>query len=144
MVLKFKGEIMKKSYLIIAILLLLTSCTIKNAEYTFNQGAPDCAQPQVVARGLSESPGNQTGAGSTNSGGAGNTVIIIEETNQDSNSDLDASGVMDAMANKVKSILPSLPSLNPTDKVVPPAVEEEIAEPEALEDAPAGTVEEVD
>ena len=50
MVLKFKGEIMKKSYLIIAILLLLTSCTIKNAEYTFNQGAPDCAQNLQVTR----------------------------------------------------------------------------------------------
>ena len=135
---------MKKSYLIIAILLLLAGCANKTATYNFNQGAPDCDQPQVAVRGISESPGNQTGAGSTNSGGAGNTVIIIEETNQDSQSDLDASGVMDAMANKVKSILPSLPSLNPTDKVVPPAVEEEIAEPEALEDAPAGTVEEVD
>ena len=144
MVLNFKGEIMKKSYLIIAVLLLLTSCTIKNAEYTFNQGAPDCEQPQVVARGLSDTPGNQTGAGSTNSGGAGNTIIIIEETNQDSQSDLDASGVMDAMANKVKSIIPSLPSLNPSEKKVSPVVEEEIAEPEALEDAPAGEVIEVD
>ena len=51
---------------------------------------------------------------------------------------------MDAMANKVKSIIPSLPSLNPSEKKVSPVVEEEIAEPEALEDAPAGEVIEVD
>ena len=51
---------------------------------------------------------------------------------------------MDAMANKVKSIIPSLPALNPADKVIPPVVEEEIAEPEALEDKPAGEVIEVD
>ena len=133
-----------KTLLALCTILLLAGCTIKNAEYTFNQGAPDCDQPQAVARGLSETPGNQTGAGSTNSGGAGNTIIIIEETNQDSQSDLDASGVMDAMANKVKSLIPNLPSLNPVDKVTPPVVEEEIAEPEALEDAPAGEVIEVD
>ena len=133
-----------KTLLALCTIAVLAGCTIKNAEYTFNQGAPDCDQPQAVARGLSETPGNQTGAGSTNSGGAGNTIIIIEETNQDSQSDLDASGVMDAMANKVKSLIPNLPSLNPVDKVTPPVVEEEIAEPEALEDAPAGEVIEVD
>ena len=137
-----------KTLLALCTILLLAGCTIKNAEYTFNQGAPDCDQPQAVARGLSETPGNQTGAGSTNSGGAGDTIIIIEETNQDSQSDLDASGAMDAMANKVKSIIPDLPSLNPSEKKVAPIVDEEIAEPEALDDkpvvSPEGNVKEID
>jgi len=137
-----------KTLLALCTIAVLAGCTIKNAEYTFNQGAPDCDQPQAVARGLSETPGNQTGAGSTNSGGAGDTIIIIEETNQDSQSDLDASGAMDAMANKVKSIIPDLPSLNPSEKKVAPIVDEEIAEPEALDDkpvvSPEGNVKEID
>jgi len=64
---------------------LLTSCTIKTADYTINQGVPGNCVPQVAGQ-YGVSPG-QSGAGSTNSGGAGNTVIIIEDSKQDSNAD---------------------------------------------------------
>ena len=64
---------------------LLTSCTIKTADYTINQGVPSACGPQVAGQ-YGASPG-QSGAGSTNSGGAGNTVIIIEDSKQDSNAD---------------------------------------------------------
>ena len=66
---------------------LLTSCTIKTAEYTINQGVPSACAPPVASFGPYGASPNQTGAGSTNSGGAGNTVIIIEDSKQDSNAD---------------------------------------------------------
>ena len=69
---------------------LLTSCTIKTADYTINQGVPSACVPQVAnlgPYGASPSQTGQTGAGSTNSGGAGNTVIIIEDSKQDSAAD---------------------------------------------------------
>ena len=66
---------------------LLTSCTIKTAEYTINQGVPGNCAPQVASLAPYGASPNQTGAGSTNSGGAGNTVIIIEDSKQDSNAD---------------------------------------------------------
>jgi len=64
---------------------LLTGCTNKTATYTINQGVPSDCTLQVSGQ-YGASP-NQTGAGSTNSGGTGNTVIILEDSKQDSNAD---------------------------------------------------------
>jgi len=119
---------MKTRLLCIIAVLILAGCTMKTATYNFNQGIP-APTPQQVALGVA--PGNQGGTGerATNSGGAGNTIIIIEETKQDSQSTLDPGSLTDTLAGKIK--LPSLPSVIPS---TPPAADEEIAEPEALED----------
>ena len=79
------GEEMKRLLGVALAVGLLTSCTIKTADYTINQGVPSACVPQVAGQ-YGASPG-QSGAGSTNSGGAGNTVIIIEDSKQDSNAD---------------------------------------------------------
>ena len=81
------GEEMKRFLGVVLAVGLLTSCTIKTADYTINQGVPGNCIPQVASLGAYGASPNQTGAGSTNSGGAGNTVIIIEDSNQDSNAD---------------------------------------------------------
>ena len=81
------GEEMKRLLGIALAVGLLTSCTIKTADYTINQGVPGNCAPQVASLGPYGASPNQTGAGSTNSGGAGNTVIIIEDSKQDSNAD---------------------------------------------------------
>jgi len=81
------GEEMKRLLGVALAVGLLTSCTIKTADYTINQGVPGNCAPQVASLGPYGASPNQTGAGSTNSGGAGNTVIIIEDSKQDSNAD---------------------------------------------------------
>jgi len=81
------GERMKRLLGVALAVGLLTSCTIKTAEYTINQGMPSACVPQVASLAPYGASPNQTGAGSTNSGGAGNTVIIIEDSKQDSNAD---------------------------------------------------------
>ena len=72
------GERMKRLLGVALAVGLLASCTIKTADYTINQGVPSACVPQVASQ-YGVSPG-QSGAGSTNSGGAGNTVIIIEDS----------------------------------------------------------------
>ena len=79
------GEAMKRFLGVALAVGLLTSCTIKTADYTINQGVPSACVPQVAGQYGASS--GQSGAGSTNSGGAGNTVIIIEDSKQDSNAD---------------------------------------------------------
>jgi len=81
------GEEMKRLLGIALAVVLLTGCTIKTADYTINQGVPGNCTPQVASLGPYGASPNQTGAGSTNSGGAGNTVIIIEDSKQDSAAD---------------------------------------------------------
>ena len=81
------GERMKRLLGVALAIGLLTSCTIKTADYTINQGIPGNCAPQVASLGPYGASPNQTGAGSTNSGGTGNTVIIIEDSKQDSNAD---------------------------------------------------------
>ena len=128
---------MKKLLILCAALTLAGCGTTKTSNYIFNQGLPNGA-PQQAAVGMSEVPSDRWGAGggSTNSGGAGNTIIIIESTNQDAKSDQDFSGVLDALE-KLKMDLPLV-----GENVVPPPVEEEIAVPEVPEDKPV--VEEVE
>jgi len=155
------GEEMKRLLGVALAVGLLTSCTIKTADYTINQGIPSACVPQVAGQ-YGASPG-QSGAGSTNSGGAGNTVIIIEDSKQDSNADsaLGAYGgtaatgmIKDALSkwmNDMRQTDSNNPATTtttttttPTAPVFPdtsPAVPtEEIAEPVE----PEGQIEEVD
>ena len=96
---------MKKRYFALAILALmpiLAGCSpaFKNSEYTFNQGVPTCQGQPAMLMGAAENP-TSTGAGATNSGGSGNTIIIIESTAQDSQANPDLSGIADAVADKL-------------------------------------------
>jgi len=131
---------------------LLTSCTIKTADYTINQGVPSTCVPQVAGQ-YGVSPG-QSGAGSTNSGGAGNTVIIIEDSKQDSNADsalgayggTAATGAIKDAISKFTTDMSKKDSENPQttttttttqikEEVKPVEVKpvEEVTEPEGLE-----------
>lgn len=93
---------MKKTMLGCLAILMLTGCSpaLKTAEYTFNQGIPACQGQPSALRGATDNP-TRTGAGSTNSGGSGNTIIIIESTAQDSQANPDLSGVADAVADQL-------------------------------------------
>jgi len=129
---------------------LLTSCTIKTADYTINQGVPvDCSK-QVASLGPYGASPNQTGAGSTNSGGAGNTVIIIEDSKQDSNADsalgayggTAATGMIKDALSKWTNDMRQADSNNPkTTTTTKTEIKEEVnsaekvSEPEGLEDA---------
>ena len=97
---------------------------MKTATYTFNQTTAGECQPQVSAlRGADNQTAQDAGRGSTNSGGSGNTIIIIESSDQDAKSDPDLSGMADAVVNKLTGVLPDVSD-----------VVEDLTEPEALED----------
>ncbi|HAS17422.1 MAG TPA: hypothetical protein DCR39_05925 [Nitrospiraceae bacterium] len=103
---------MKRFLGVVLVGIMLAGCTIKTADYTINQGVPSDCTSQVVGR-YGTSPG-QSGAGSTNSGGSGNTVIIIEDSKQDSQGSVDPSSLMQTAVDKIKDSLPDIGSLVPS------------------------------
>ena len=141
---------------------LLTSCTTKTADYTINQGVPGNCAPQVAGQ-YGVSPG-QSGAGSTNSGGAGNTVIIIDDSKQDSNADsalgayggTAATGMIKDALSKWTNDMSKKDSENPqtTTTTTTTQVKEEVKPVEPVPEAPVfpdvkpaepeGQIEEVD
>ena len=125
---------MKKTLIGCSLVLLLVGCGTKTANYNFNQTTAGECKPAVTALGSASNPTPQdTGRGSTNSGGSGNTIIIIESSAQDAKSDPDFSGIADAVVDKLTGGLTDIP-----------AIVEDLAEPEALEDVDQGNVVEVD
>jgi len=85
---------------------------MKTATYTFNQTTAGECQPQVSAlRGADNQTAQDAGRGSTNSGGSGNTIIIIESSDQDAKSDPDLSGMADAVVDKLTGGLPDVSSV---------------------------------
>jgi len=96
----------------LALVPILAGCSpaFKNSEYTFNQGVPTCQGQPAALRGAVDNP-TSTGAGSTNSGGSGNTIIIIESTAQDSQANPDLSGVADTVADKLTGVLTDIPAV---------------------------------
>jgi len=144
------GEEMKRLLGVALAVGLLTSCTIKTAEYTINQGMPSACVPQVASLAPYGTSPNQTGAGSTNSGGAGNTVIIIEDSKQDSNADsalgayggTAATGMIKDALSKWTNDMRQTDSNNPaTTTTTPTAPTFPDVTPPA---APEGQIEEVD
>jgi len=78
---------MKKTLIGCSLVLLLVGCGTKTANYTFNQTTAGEHVPKVAAFGSASNPTSQdTGRSSTNSGGSGNTIIIIESSAQDAKS----------------------------------------------------------
>jgi len=115
---------MKKTLIGCCAIMILAGCSTKTATYTFNQTTAGECQPQVSAlRGADNQTAQDAGRGSTNSGGSGNTIIIIESSDQDAKSDPDLSGMADAVVNKLTGVLPDVSD-----------VVEDLTEPEALED----------
>jgi hypothetical protein len=97
-----RGKVMKKTLIGCSLVLLLVGCGTKTANYTFNQTTAGEHVPKVAAFGSASNPTPQdTGRSSTNSGGSGNTIIIIESSAQDAKSDPDLSGMADAVADKL-------------------------------------------
>jgi hypothetical protein len=97
-----RGKVMKKTLIGCSLVLLLVGCGTKTANYTFNQTTAGEHVPKVAAFGSASNPKSQdTGRSSTNSGGSGNTIIIIESSAQDAKSDPDLSGMADAVADKL-------------------------------------------
>lgn len=93
---------MKKTLIGCSLVLLLVGCGTKTANYTFNQTTAGEHVPKVAAFGSASNPTSQdTGRSSTNSGGSGNTIIIIESSAQDAKSDPDFSGMADAVVDKL-------------------------------------------
>ena len=93
---------MKKTLIGCSMVLLLVGCGTKTANYNFNQTTAGECKPAVAALGSASNPTAQdAGRGSTNSGGSGNTIIIIESSAQDAKSDPDLSGMADAVADKL-------------------------------------------
>jgi hypothetical protein len=97
-----RRKVMKKTLIGCSLVLLLVGCGTKTANYTFNQTTAGEHVPKVAAFGSASNPTSQdTGRSSTNSGGSGNTIIIIESSAQDAKSDPDLSGMADAVADKL-------------------------------------------
>lgn len=97
-----RRKVMKKTLIGCSLVLLLVGCGTKTANYTFNQTTAGEHVPKVAAFGSASNPASQdTGRSSTNSGGSGNTIIIIESSAQDAKSDPDLSGMADAVADKL-------------------------------------------
>jgi hypothetical protein len=97
-----RGKVMKKTLIGCSLVLLLVGCGTKTANYTFNQTTAGEHVPKVAAFGSASNPTSQdTGRSSTNSGGSGNTIIIIESSAQDAKSDPDLSGMADAVVDKL-------------------------------------------
>lgn len=97
-----RRKVMKKTLIGCSLVLLLVGCGTKTANYTFNQTTAGEHVPKVAAFGSASNPTSQdTGRSSTNSGGSGNTIIIIESSAQDAKSDPDFSGMADAVVDKL-------------------------------------------
>jgi len=97
-----RRKVMKKTLIGCSLVLLLVGCGTKTANYTFNQTTAGEHVPKVAAFGSASNPTSQdTGRSSTNSGGSGNTIIIIESSAQDAKSDPDLSGMADAVVDKL-------------------------------------------
>jgi hypothetical protein len=96
---------MKKTVIGCLAILMLTGCgpSIKTSDYTFTQTTGKCDK-QPIAYGSTNSTNStnqDAGRASTNSGGSGNTIIIIESSDQDAKSDPDLSGVAGSVADAV-------------------------------------------
>jgi hypothetical protein len=103
---------MKKTLIGCSLVLLLVGCGTKTANYTFNQTTAGEHVPKVAAFGSASNPTSQdTGRSSTNSGGSGNTIIIIESSAQDAKSDPDLSGMADAVVDKLTGGLTDVSSV---------------------------------
>lgn len=89
---KFAGMILWAVVIVFGLAALAGCGTFKTAKYTFNQGMPAAAPAADPAiRGIAST-------GLSAGGGAGNTIIIIEATEQDSEADgaLSTQGAMAA------------------------------------------------
>ena len=103
---------MKKTLIGCCAIMMLAGCSMKTATYTFNQTTAGECQPQVSAlRGADNQTAQDAGRGSTNSGGSGNTIIIIESSDQDAKSDPDLSGMADAVVDKLTGGLTDVSSV---------------------------------